>query len=199
MPVTADVLTIGHSTHAWERFSDLLRGAGATALADVRSVPRSRHSPHFDRHELAARLRSEGIRYVFLGRELGGRPASPALFTGGVADYDKMAAAADFRSGLDRVAEGARRFRVCLMCSEQDPLDCHRCLLVGRRLDERGLSVAHLLADGGAVAQDEIEERLLEMAGIADDDLFAPRMERLERAYRDRGRRVAFVEPPVAG
>jgi uncharacterized protein (DUF488 family) len=68
------VLTIGHSTHTWERFTTLLRGAGITAVADVRTSPYSRRCPHFNRDELRDHLRQDGVMYVFLGTELGGRP-----------------------------------------------------------------------------------------------------------------------------
>lgn len=194
----AEVLTIGHSNHGWERFLALIRGASVTAIADVRSAPYSRHTPHFSRDALAAGLREAGMAYVFLGRELGGRPEDATLFTDGVADYERMAATAAFRRGLDRVAEGARRHRIALMCSEQDPLDCHRCLLVARRLAERGLRVGHIHADGHIEDHAAIEERLLALAGAAEADLFASREERLAGAYRARGRKVAFSEPEPA-
>lgn len=189
------VLTIGHSTHPAERFLTLLRQAGVTAVADVRSAPYSRHSPQFNADALKQELRSNGISYSFLGRELGGRPRDRSSYSDGVADYEKMAETEEFSHGLDRVVEGARKYRVALMCSEQDPLDCHRCLLVGRALARRGVTVRHLLAGGEAVDHAQVEDRLLEISGRAGDDLFASRNERLAAAYRERARKVAFAEP----
>jgi hypothetical protein len=113
----------------------------------------------------------------------------------GVADYEKMAQAPEFTKGLDRVTEGAKKYRIALMCSERDPLDCHRCLLVGRALAHRGVRVSHIVNDEGIVSHDQIEDRLLELSGRNDDDLFAPRVERLTAAYRVRARKVAFAEP----
>jgi uncharacterized protein (DUF488 family) len=191
------VLTIGHSIHAYERFLALLRGAGVTAIADVRTSPFSRQFPQFNRDTLLRELRQDGISYACLGRELGGRPNDSRLYTGGIADYEKMAATDEFRSGLDRVLEGAQRYRIALMCSEQDPLDCHRCLLVGRALAKRGVSVQHVLADGETATQTEIERRLLEMSGRNALDLFADSTELLAIAYRERARKVAFAEAPV--
>ena len=81
-----------------------------------------------------------------------------------------MAATPEFRAGIDRVMEGTRRFRVCLMCAERDPLDCHRCLLVAPALSERGLRIGHVLADGSIVAHETIEQRLLAAGG---GDLFS--------------------------
>lgn len=195
MSDTLTVLTIGHSTHSWERFIALLRGANVTAIADVRTSPYSRLYPHFNRDDLRDELRSDGISYVFLGKELGGRPSERRFFCEGVADYEKMAQASEFNKGLDRVIEGAKKYRIALMCSERDPLDCHRCLLVSRALAQRGVRVNHILDNGNVVSQDAIEDKLLELSGRNTDDFFAPRAERLATAYRERARKVAFAEP----
>jgi uncharacterized protein (DUF488 family) len=192
---TIDVLTIGHSTHSWERFVALLRSAKVTAIADVRTSPYSRLYPHFNRDELCEELRSDRISYVFLGKELGGRPSERRFYCDGMADYEKMAQAPEFSKGLDRVLAGAKKYRIALMCSERDPLDCHRCLLVGRALAQRGVRVSHILDDGRVASHAEIEDRLLELSGRSTDDFFAPRAERLAAAYRDRARKVAFTEP----
>ncbi len=187
------VFSIGHSALSYERFRDLLADAGASAVADVRSAPYSRHLPHFNRDVLPDRLRAEGLAYVFMGEELGGRPSRDEFMTGGIADYEKMAMAPAFFDGLDRVVAGAGRHRIALMCSEQDPLDCHRCLLVGRALARRDVPVRHILQDGRQMSQEEAEQSLLAMTGRAAGDLFATPAERLALAYRDRSRKVAFA------
>jgi uncharacterized protein (DUF488 family) len=194
---TVDVLTIGHSTHSWERFVALLRSAGVTAVADVRTWPYSRRHPHFNRDALRDALPQEGISYVFLGKDLGGRPAERSLYCDGVADYEMMAQATEFNKGLDRVVEGARKYLIALLCSERDPLDCHRCLLVGRALAERGVGVRHILSDGEIASHTKIEDKLLEISGRNADDFFALRTERLAAAYRERARKVAFAEPQL--
>ncbi len=134
MRSTPTILTIGHSRHSLERFIALLEGAGATAVADVRSAPVSRFSPHFNKAALAAALAARNIDYIFLGQELGGRPEQKAMYTQGVADYEKMATTPNFQAGIARLTEAADLSRVAAMCSEADPLDCHRCLLVARAL-----------------------------------------------------------------
>jgi hypothetical protein len=193
---TTGLFTIGHSAHPLERFIALLRGANVTAIADVRTAPYSRRHPHFNREDLRAALRAEAIAYVFLGKELGGRPSARRFYREGVADYEKMAQEKEFSAGLDRVLEGATKYRVALMCSERDPLDCHRCLLASRALVQRGARVDHILDDGTILSHSEIEDRLLENAGRNAEDLFAPRAERLATAYRAHARKVAFPEPP---
>ena len=189
------VFTIGHSVHSGERFMTLLRNVGITAVADVRTSPYSHYSPQFNRDDVREQLRRNGISYAYLGKELGGRPDSSRYCCEGVADYEKMAQSQEFKKGLERLIDGAARYKVALMCSEQDPLDCHRCLLVGRALAERGIGVAHIQSQGAIATQAQIEDGLLELSGRSADDLFATREERLAAAYRERARKVAFAEP----
>jgi uncharacterized protein (DUF488 family) len=196
-PATS-VLTIGHSAHSWERFLALLGSAGVTAIADVRTAPYSRRFPHFNRDRLRDALPLRGIAYVFLGKELGGRPRERGLYCEGVADYEQMAQTEGFKAGVERVILGAGKFRIALMCSEQDPLECHRCLLVGRALAERGVAVGHILGNGEIVPHAGIEAKLLELCGRRVDDLFAAPAQLLAMAYRDRARKVAFAEGEMA-
>jgi uncharacterized protein (DUF488 family) len=173
----------------------LLRAAGITAVADVRTTPFSRHFPHFNEAELRSELKLDGVSYVFLGKELGGRPSGRSFYCDGVANYEKMAKTETFASGIRRVVEGAKKFRVALMCSEHDPLDCHRCLLVGRALSDEGVKLIHILGDGSSATHEVVEEKLLNLAGRSSGDLLMTEAERLAAAYRDRSLKVAYVEP----
>jgi len=191
-PAAFDLFTIGHSNHPIERFLDLVRGAGITAIADVRSTPASRRYPWFNHARLAPRLAAEGIAYVPLGEALGGRPRDPRLYSADrVADYAAMARAEEFRAGLDRVGEGMRRYRVCLMCAERAPLDCHRCLLVARALAKRGFAIGHVLADATIERHAQTEERLLALAG-GSNDIFSDRDQRVAAAYARRAGTAAY-------
>ncbi len=199
-----DLFTIGHSNISAERFTALLRRAGVDAVGDVRSVPASRFCPWFSAKNLAPLLASANIDYLFYGDELGGRPRDLSLYCNGVADYEAMARRPSFQPTLDRVLATAWLQRLCLMCSERDPLDCHRCLLVARALAARGMSVGHILHDGGIESHAAIERRLLEIAGPdsdqdndldsdLDSDLFATGQGgRLAAAYRRRARAIAY-------
>jgi Protein of unknown function, DUF488 len=124
---TTSVLTIGNSTHSRERFLALLRGADLSGLADVRTTSYSRYSPKFNRIGSETRC---------LGKQPGSRPRPPLLLRG-IADNEKMAETEECTTGLERVIKGAKKFKIALMCAVQDPLDCHRCLLVSRALAER--------------------------------------------------------------
>lgn len=188
-----DLFSIGHSNIAAERFIALLRDAGATAIADVRSTPFSRRFPWFSGKTLAATLAQHSMAYLAYGEALGGRPRNAALYRDGVADYEAMAQQPEFQAGLERLCADAARLRVCLMCAEREPLDCHRCLLVARALAARGLAIGHILHDGPIEPHQATEQRLLALTKAGADDLFAPGQdERLAAAYRRRARAVAY-------
>jgi len=178
------VYSVGHSNFDWSQFIALLRAAAITTLVDVRSSPSSRY-PHFSRAALKAGLNAVGIKYQFAGVELGGRPRSV-----GPADYEQMAPNPLFIAGLDRIEKLATRSRLVMMCSEHEPLTCHRCLLVGRRLVELGVDVAHILRDGTIEPHAATEDRLLKLTRQTENDLFASRADRLARAYRDQNLRL---------
>ena len=153
------IFTVGHSNHGFERFLQLLAGAEITAIADVRSKPHSRWVSQFNKPTLGAALGENDVAYVFLGKELGGRPEDPALLKNGKPDYDAMARAKSFRDGIDRIIEGAKTHRIALMCAERDPIDCHRFLLIARHLASRDIPVAHILASGEVEDQEKTEAR----------------------------------------
>lgn len=192
-----EVLTIGHSSLDYESFLRLLREAKVTAVADVRSSPYSR-SEHFNRETLKKELHLDGISYVFLGDELGGRPKRPEFYCEGIADYEKMAGDENFKAGIERVIQGSGKYKIALMCSEHNPLDCHRCLLVGRALFESGLSVRHILSSGSIISQDEVEDKLVKECGHGGDDMFAKGRARIADAYRERARLVSYRKPPAS-
>ena len=189
---TFDLFTIGHSNIPAERFIALLRGAGVDAIADVRSIPASRFCPWFSAKNLAPLLAGATMDYVFFGDALGGRPRDPSLYCDGVADYEAMSQRSGFRADLDRLLTMAGRRRLCLMCSERDPLDCHRCLLVARALAARGVSVGHILHNGEIESHIATERRLVKTAGGSGDLFVTGQDERLAAAYRRRARAVAY-------
>jgi uncharacterized protein (DUF488 family) len=187
--------TIGHSHHELPRLVELLEAADVNAVADVRSHPYSRRLPQFNRPDLEAGLRSHGIVYVFLGDLLGGRPAQPDLYddTGRV-DYWRVRAEEFFRHGLDRLTRAQEKYKVAMLCAEEDPLDCHRGLMIAPALVERGLAPIHLRGDGSRETNAAMEERLLAVTGL--EGLFTrideERRVALKEAYRVMARKKAF-------
>lgn len=155
MDAAPEVWTLGHSTHPFEQFADLLHGAGIEVVADVRSVPWSAHAPQYRQPVLRSAVSRAGLRYVYLGDLLGARPDLARLHTAGAVapgrpDDDAVVASDEFRRGIDRVVAGAQRYRVALVCAEEDPTGCHRSRLVTPALLRRGVSVTHLRGDGTA-------------------------------------------------
>jgi uncharacterized protein (DUF488 family) len=158
METVPAIWTIGHSTHSLERFLELLEAEQVEFLVDVRSYPYSRFAPQFNREELAAEMDDRGARYLFLGEELGGRPSRPEHYDSeGHALYGEMAQEPTFHKAISRLVDGAGTHRIALMCSEGKPEDCHRRLLVGKVLTERGLLLRHVLPDGTVFEEDEVK------------------------------------------
>jgi uncharacterized protein (DUF488 family) len=141
--------TIGHSRHSGERFVSLLGEHGIVRLVDVRSHPASRWSPQFGKAALAKLLAAHAIEYVFLGRELGGRPEGAEFYrVDGTVDYARRAEAPEFEAGIRRLVGLAHERATAIMCAEEDPARCHRRLLVAPSLRRVGLCVVHIRGDG---------------------------------------------------
>jgi uncharacterized protein (DUF488 family) len=189
--VGAAIYTIGHSNHSALRFLDLLRGASIDCVADVRSMPFSRRNPQFSQKALTASLRDAGIEYWFLGDALGARPKDLDCYENGKVSYARIAATAAFQEAVDALIDESHAKRIAIMCAEKEPLDCHRTILVGRALTQRGTELAHILADGRIESQAALEQRLLHLAKEQVDLLF-DRDTALARAYDKRGRQMAF-------
>jgi uncharacterized protein (DUF488 family) len=191
----AVVLTIGHSNHLLERLIELLHQQGVSAVADVRSYPASRQNPQFDRDQLRQALRKAKIAYVFLGKELGGRPNDPSCYERGRVQYARVAKTPVFREGLRRVMRGANRHRIALLCAEREPLACHRTLLVARELEKNGVEVAHIHADGTLETHKDAMVRLLQILGLLDQhDIFRNRDELIAEACAIQEERIAYVD-----
>ena len=154
------LFTIGHSNQALDDFLDLLQQHRIEAVADVRTVPRSRYVPHFSAGPLREALAGRGIAYIPMGRELGGRPEGDEFYDAeGHVLYGRLAATPAFRGGLDQVLAGAQTSRIAVLCSEEDPGRCHRHLLIGRVLRARGVPVSHIRRDGSVETEAELAIR----------------------------------------
>jgi uncharacterized protein (DUF488 family) len=187
------LFTLGHSTQPAERLIDLLRQHGVTAVCDVRSKPYSRMNPQFNREALKATLSAAGIAYVFLGNELGGRVDDPSCYVNGRVQYERVARTPLFAEGMRRLEDGARKYRVALLCAEKDPLGCHRTLLVSRHAHERGWRVNHILYDGSLETHEQALERLLQGLGRLPTDMFKSPASIIAEAYHDQAEAVAFA------
>jgi len=143
------VFTIGHSAQSLEHFVSLVKSHKVDVVVDTRSAPYSRFAPQFDRENLQRELLHSGVKYLFLGAELGGRPANPDYYDErGHVLYSRITRDKAFSGGIERLERGMAAYRVALLCGEEDPAHCHRRLLVGRVLVERGHEMLHIRGDG---------------------------------------------------
>jgi uncharacterized protein (DUF488 family) len=163
------LFTVGHSNHSLAEFLALLTRHGIEVLVDTRSHPYSKYVTHFNREELETALRPASVKYLYLGRELGGRPDDEEYFDeDGHVLYYRVAQSPLFLRGIERVEAGSRQYRVALLCSEEDPAVCHRHLLVGRVLAKRGADVRHIRGDGSLQAYADIEAPEVEQPLLFD-------------------------------
>lgn len=144
------IFTIGHSTHTLPQFIELLKHYGITCLVDIRTIPRSRHTPQFNEQPFSTELKQEHIKYTHL-TELGGLRHTHknsiniawhnASFRG-FADYMQTAA---FSAGIEKLLALAKKEHVAIMCAEAVPWRCHRSL-VGDALLVRGINVEDIFS-----------------------------------------------------
>ena len=157
VPASPRLLTIGHSNHSMDRLLELLALHSVQVVADVRSSPYSKYTTQFDRESLVEALRAAGFQYVYLGGELGGRPRGDTYYdAAGHVLYDRVVESPGFQEGVARLESGLRQYVVAALCAEEDPAGCHRRLLVGRVLGERGIAVDHIRGDGRLQTEAEL-------------------------------------------
>lgn len=166
------VFTIGHSTQTLEAFIELLQYHQIDVVADARSLPYSRVAPQFNQGSLKLALRRHGIRYVFLGKELGGRPDDLSCYENAQVQYERVARTDLFKRGIERILQDANERRLAIVCTEKEPLECHRTLLVARELHGRGVKVCHILDNKRIQTHEETMDRLLDRLGMRQGDLF---------------------------
>jgi len=194
------IYTIGHSTHSLENFIKILKSRGITAIADVRSAPYSRFQPQFNREPLTKSLKDSDIEYVFVGDLIGGRSTNEDDYENGRVVYSRLRNSDNFENGLQRVILGSEKYQLALMCSEKEPIECHRTLLVGHTLFEREIPVTHILGDGTLETHDHAIQRLLKIFKLDEPDLFRTNEEVISEALLRQEQKVAFtLGDPVKG
>lgn len=188
------LFTIGHSNQTIEDFLNLLLLHHIDVVADVRSVPYSQHTPQFNRESLVRSLKSRGIQYVFLGKELGARTEDPTCYEQGKVVFERLWNTPLFKSGIERLLKGLEKgYAIAILCSEKDPLVCHRFVLVSRALQKRGQQVFHIHADGSLESQEKACRRLMEMLKLEVRPLFDVPEAVEEEAFRKQGERIAYI------
>ena len=151
------IFTIGHSNQDLEAFIKLLKDNDFEVLVDIRSNPYSRFASQFNKDNIKKAIQVNGMKYLFLGKELGGKPVGTDFYdSDGYVLYSKIADSPFFAEGIERLIKGIKTYRVALMCSEENPINCHRRLLVGKVLSDKGIKVLHIRGDGRIQSEDDV-------------------------------------------
>jgi uncharacterized protein (DUF488 family) len=179
------LFSIGHSNQSSEEFLRLLRLHGIEVVVDIRSQPYSKYATHFNHEDLKATVSAAGLKYLFLGKELGGRPEQEDFYdTDHHVLYERLAEAPLFQEGVERVKKGAEKFAVALMCSEEDPSVCHRHLLIGRVLMQQGVAYHHIRGDGRIQTEEELARQKAELRKSVQPTLFDMEEQEVWRSLR---------------
>ena len=174
--------TIGHSIHPLSKFLKFLSFHNINCIIDVRSIPSIKYAAQYNREYLDSELKQKGIRYLFMGDVLG------AAYDAGKIEM--------FQSGIQRIIEEIKNGAViAIMCTDKEPLNCHRFTLVSRALTSHGTIVNHILKDGTLCSNDDLEKRLLEKyqhdyAHGASSQQLTARQEALEKAYSEQSKQL---------
>jgi uncharacterized protein (DUF488 family) len=197
------MFTLGHSNLEMSDLLGMLLRHEIKVLCDVRSRPGSFRFPQFNREPLETRLSAAKIRYEFFGEQLGGRPLDPSYYLpSGLVDYAARRRAPEFLEAVDRALARAREANTAILCAEEDPLHCHRFLLICPALVRKGVLPLHLRRGGAIETHGDAEDRLLQLHGFADvtsDSLFSHgRESALEDAMRLQAEQYAFRTSPEA-
>ncbi len=156
------ILTVGYGQRSVTDVIELVRRHIVNFVIDVRTSPASKFQPEFNRESLQSRLQEAGIRYVFMGDSLGGRPSDPTCYLDGHVMYELVRQRDFFKAGLERLRNASDGgHRVCLLCAEAKPEDCHRSKLIGAALEELGFEVQHIDNTGKARRISNYRNKLL--------------------------------------
>ena len=138
------IYTIGHSNISQEDFIEILKSFKIQLLVDVRSSPYSKFVPHFNRENIKTTLDDSNVNYIFMGRQIGGKPKDKKYYKNGNVNYDLIAKTEHFKEGINKIIELNKDNKLVLMCSEEDPYSCHRHNLITQTLVKKDLEVIHI-------------------------------------------------------
>ncbi len=189
------IFSIGHSNHSIEKFISLLKNSEVNMVVDVRSAPFSRMFPQFNQDALRKSLINHGIGYLFLGDQIGGRSNDPDDYLDGQVIYKSLASKEAFKAGIKRLREGSLKYQIAIMCSEKEPLDCHRTLLISEALVGNGVVVIHIHADGTRESHGDVLARLLALHKLSSPDLFSNDADRVQEALVLQEKKIAYQMP----
>lgn len=159
------LFSIGHSQHKIDYFLSMLKKHRIDYILDVRSVPYSQYAMDYNKENIKNILEKNGIGYAFMGNFFGARPKNSSLyFPNGYLNFERVENSVEFKMGFDNVVKGVKNgYRIAFMCTEKDPIECHRAILVSYAFYKAGYSIKHIMSDNTIQTQQDINKRLLDM------------------------------------
>lgn len=195
--------SVGHSNQTQEEFLELLKSHDVNCIVDVRSVPASKYTPQFNMEPLKWFLKNHAIQYLHFGEEFGAR-RTDCLDADGQVNFELAVETPNFKRGVERLMKGLEKgFRIALMCSEANPLECHRFSLVSRYFYDNGLDVQHILKGAELAPHKVLEEEMIaeflrsrKYHLLEVDELFGTYSAEAQRrdAYRQKNREIGFQQ-----
>ncbi|WP_069999735.1 DUF488 domain-containing protein [Cellulosilyticum sp. I15G10I2] len=197
-----DLFTIGHSNYSVDRLIDMLRYYHINCIVDIRGTPYSKYNIQFNKETIRQTLIDQGYKYIYMGKEFAAQREDKRLYKNdGYADFEKVIYDKDFLNGIERLKSGCKKgYRIALMGAMQDPINCHRCILLGRALQEEGFNLKHICDDYSLASQEDLEERLLEKYYYNKDQITVDvllgtelsREEMLGECYRQSNKEIGY-------
>jgi uncharacterized protein (DUF488 family) len=181
--MTDKLFTIGYASFSIKDFVSTLQQHRINALVDVRSAPYSKYNPEFKKDNLHKVLADNNSSYIFLGKYVGARIEDPACYIDGKLNYGLLNKTKNYQTGINRILNGMKDYRIALMCAEKDPAHCHRTFLVCRTLRSYPIKILHILEDGSLEEHPDTEERLLKLHGLDQEDIFRSEKDRVNEVY----------------
>lgn len=158
-----DIYTIGHSNYPVEKLISMLRHYGINCVVDIRGIPYSKYNIQYNKETIAKTLKAAGFLYIYMAKEFAANRDNKISYNEeGYSDFEKVITEKEFLNGIERLKIGIKKeYNIALLGAMQDPIRCHRSILVGRALRQNGFNVNHILDDCTLASQENIEENLL--------------------------------------
>jgi uncharacterized protein (DUF488 family) len=158
-----EIYTIGHSNYAVEKLIHMLKHYNINCVVDIRGIPYSKYNIQYNKETIAETLKEAGFLYIYMAKEFAANRENKRSYNKeGYSDFEKVITEMEFLNGIERLKKGCEKgYRIALLGAMQDPIRCHRSILVGRALSNEGFNVKHILDDYTVATQKMIEENLL--------------------------------------
>lgn len=197
-----DIYTIGHSNYNIEKLIDMLKFHDINCIVDIRGTPYSKYNTQFDKEAINYTLTHLGFTYIYMAKELSAKRINKQSYNSeGYSDFEKVIYEDEFINGIQRLKIGCKKgYKIALLGAMQDPIRCHRSILVGRALRDYGFNVKHILDDYSIASQDDIERNILDKyfpnrGQLTIDSLLGNEMtekEMIEEGYRLANKEIGY-------